>query len=262
MAKIGAAVVTHNRLDYLKICLQKIQSQTWRDFDVLVINNNSGDGTKAYLQEQKDLYQIHLEENTGPAGGFYEAIHFFTEKGGYDYLWLMDDDLFPAKDCLEELVKAAEDNRLMYPCVRDKGFNSVKYPGWYGFLLPVNLALKAGLPMKELFFWVEDTEYIQYRIEQKLKSPIKRVPRAKVVHFTHTTKARKPWRYYYEVRNMLYYRLYVQEGRQFMRGFKILRSGAKLFLLSVKSGNPDNVLHFCRGLKDGLFGKIGKTVEP
>lgn len=262
MIKIGVAVVTHNRLDYLKICLHKIQSQTFKNFDVLVVNNNSNDGTKEFLFTTDTVFNINLEENTGPAGGFHEAIKFFTERGGYDFLWLMDDDLFPAKDCLEELLIGAEKNMLLYPIVRDKGCKSVKFPGWYGFLLPTEIALRAGLPLKELFFWVEDTEYIQYRIEQKLRCPIKWVTRAKAVHFTHIKRSRKPWRFYYEIRNMIYYRLYIQSGKKMKRTKKIAKTTVKLFLLALISKNPKNVQYFCKGFIDGIRGKIGKTVEP
>lgn len=43
---------------------------------------------------------ITLPENMGGAGGFHEGIKYAFEHG-FDYIWLMDDDGFPAETCLE-----------------------------------------------------------------------------------------------------------------------------------------------------------------
>ncbi|RDV16135.1 glycosyltransferase [Pontibacter diazotrophicus] len=262
MDKIGVAVVTFNRLKYLQICLQKISNQTYKNFDVLVVNNNSDDGTKEFLLTQ-DLAQIHLDDNTGPAGGFHEAIKYFLEKQDYDYLWLMDDDVFPAADCLEHLLGAREEHSIFYPYIRTKDLKSITYPGWSGFLLPIGITRQAGLPIKELFYWSEDTEYIQHRIRDQLGCKIKFVPKAKVVHFTTKSRKKRAWGYYYEVRNMLYMRLYVKE-RTALRAFKLVRSWVKLLgaIILREDNKLEKIKWFLRGTVHGITKKLGKTIDP
>jgi hypothetical protein len=52
------------------------------------------------------LQRIHLEENTGGAGGFRAGTEAAYLQG-FDRIWLIDDDVVPAPDCLALLM--AED---------------------------------------------------------------------------------------------------------------------------------------------------------
>lgn len=100
MKKVLAVVVTYNRLELLKRCIEHIATQSFRP-DILIINNSSPDGTAAYLQEQ----QIdHITQpNGGSSAGWHRGIEE-AQKRGYDYVWLMDDDGFPDSKALELLV--------------------------------------------------------------------------------------------------------------------------------------------------------------
>ena len=46
---VACIVVTFNRLPLLKKCLNSIRNQTNKDFDIIVVNNGSTDGTKEWL---------------------------------------------------------------------------------------------------------------------------------------------------------------------------------------------------------------------
>ncbi|MCB9217968.1 MAG: glycosyltransferase family 2 protein [Ignavibacteriales bacterium] len=96
-----AVVVTYNRLELLKECVQALRNQTRKLDEIIVVNNDSIDGTKEWLDEQKDLTKIH-QENLGGAGGFHNGMKAAYEKG-YDWIWLMDDDCLPEIDALENL---------------------------------------------------------------------------------------------------------------------------------------------------------------
>ena len=39
-------IVTYNRLSDLKICVETVRKQTYKYFNILVVNNGSTDGTK------------------------------------------------------------------------------------------------------------------------------------------------------------------------------------------------------------------------
>ena len=51
---------------------------------------------------------IRPEENLGGAGGFHAGVEAAYEQG-YDRIWLMDDDVVPAPDCLDVLMAVDED---------------------------------------------------------------------------------------------------------------------------------------------------------
>ena len=52
--KILAVIVTYNRVNDLKNCVNSLRRQTYKYFDILVVNNGSIDGTKEYLDCQND----------------------------------------------------------------------------------------------------------------------------------------------------------------------------------------------------------------
>lgn len=262
--KIGVVILTCNRLKLLKITICKVLSQTTKPIEVLVVDNNSKDGTKEYLDTLNTVTKLHLDENTGPAGGFYEGIKYFAESTPVDYVWMMDDDFFPFDSCLEILLNAIDQETIVFPYIREKDFASRKQPGWWGVLIPMPIIKKVGYPRKDFFFWSEDTEYLISRIREKYKFSAKWIPAAKGVHFTVREKNhRRPWRYYYEVRNMLYMRLYVRE-RTLLRFYKMLRSWLLLFgsIIIKEDDKFEKMKLFMLGTFHGISKKLGKTIDP
>lgn len=51
-----------------------------------------------------EVHYVWMPENTGGAGGFHEGMKR-ASAAGFDWLWLMDDDLLTAPDALEALVR-------------------------------------------------------------------------------------------------------------------------------------------------------------
>jgi len=100
--RICAVVVTHNRLTLLQECIESLRNQTRSLDEIIVVNNDSKDGTKEWLNNQKDLTSIH-QENLGGAGGFYNGIKAAYEMG-YDWIWCMDDDCLPTAIALQQLL--------------------------------------------------------------------------------------------------------------------------------------------------------------
>lgn len=112
--KICTVVVTYNRYELLKECLDALLEQTYKT-DILVVNNASSDGTDEQIKEDgylenKNLIYKKLDKNLGGAGGFYYGVKFAQEQN-YDYVWLMDDDAEPDLNTLEGLVKNIDDSK-------------------------------------------------------------------------------------------------------------------------------------------------------
>ena len=101
--KILAGVLTYNRLNLLKRCLLNIRNQSLKPTNILVINNGSTDGTEEYLNQNKDIIKIN-KNKSGSAEGWFEMINYALIYN-YDYIWMMDDDGYPAFNSLEKLEK-------------------------------------------------------------------------------------------------------------------------------------------------------------
>jgi rhamnopyranosyl-N-acetylglucosaminyl-diphospho-decaprenol beta-1,3/1,4-galactofuranosyltransferase len=110
---VAVVVVTYNRADLLGRTLDGLAAQTHEPDAVIVVDNASEDHTREVLDTHHGLklQRIHLETNTGGAGGFRAGVHSAYEQG-FDRIWLMDDDVVPAPDCLAVLM-AQDDACLM-----------------------------------------------------------------------------------------------------------------------------------------------------
>ena len=115
--KIGVIIVTYNRLDKLKIALESYEKQTEKPKYILVVNNNSTDNTKEYLEqewktEKSEIEKkvVNLDRNTGGSGGFHEGLKNSLQLDA-DWIWVADDDAYPNKDAFELAKKYVEEHK-------------------------------------------------------------------------------------------------------------------------------------------------------
>ena len=52
--KVTAVVVTYNRLNLLKECVTALVGQSYKDMDILIVDNKSTDSTRDYLEHISD----------------------------------------------------------------------------------------------------------------------------------------------------------------------------------------------------------------
>ena len=173
MNRIACVVVTYNRLNLLKKCIEALNRQTYKDFDLIIVNNGSTDGTEEWLNSIKNI-DILSQSNTGGSGGFHNGIQYAYNKG-YDYFWIMDDDGVPEQNCLEKLVTVAEsgfhyvapmlytnDKRSHWPYLLNINRKILSHGGgpFNAILLSKVLIECVGLPNKHYFIWGDEFEFL------------------------------------------------------------------------------------------------------
>ena len=117
MSKIAIVIVTYNGRQYLADCFSTIEKQTKKLEEIIIIDNNSTDGTQEYLKNlslslagQAGGIKIKLilnQKNLGFAKANNQGMETAL-KDGVDYIFLLNQDTRLAENCLEELLKAAE----------------------------------------------------------------------------------------------------------------------------------------------------------
>jgi GT2 family glycosyltransferase len=102
---VAVVVVTYNRAALLTRMLAGLAALDTRPDAVIVVDNASTDHTATVLAGVQDLplQVITAEENLGGAGGFHAGLEAAYDQG-YDRIWLVDDDVVPAPDCLDVLM--------------------------------------------------------------------------------------------------------------------------------------------------------------
>lgn len=237
---ICAVVVTYNRKELLCECIEALLAQTYKEFDILVVDNHSTDGTKEAVEKYAAvLNYTDTGNNLGGAGGFQYGIRQATNLK-YDYIWLMDDDCIASPEALSKFIDMANDiefgflaSKVLWTdgslCTMNiqrqgltaklSSFEESKVPvsmsTFVSLFIPTRVVAKVGLPIKEFVIWTDDLEYTR-RISRQY--PCYVVPESVVVHKTKKNTGAnialdsedRIDRYRYAYRNEVY--LYRREG--------------------------------------------------
>jgi rhamnopyranosyl-N-acetylglucosaminyl-diphospho-decaprenol beta-1,3/1,4-galactofuranosyltransferase len=228
MKTVAAVVVTFNRLDDLKKCLESLRAQTRPPDQIIVVNNGSTDGTTSWLEQQPSLHVV-IQSNQGGAGGFATGIRLGFE-GGYDGIWCMDDDCLATPDALANLLASPNIGPAIKNCISISTRDSTELAFYVdrpnrsyrkvsdmvdvdlvygvaslfnGTLISAEVVEKIGLPDKKLFIWGDEVEYMTRAL--KMGFPVVTVTKAVFYHPPSFDRKGIPWpaawKQYYAVRN-------------------------------------------------------------
>lgn len=109
---ISVMVLCYNYAHLLMKALDAIARQTFRDFEIVMINNDSTDNTEEVYRNFKEsnpdisMTYVHVHPNEGPIHGWNEAFPY--AKGVYILFNDADDWMEP--NCLELLAKKAKES--------------------------------------------------------------------------------------------------------------------------------------------------------
>lgn len=270
--RVMAVVLTFDARPALEDCLAAIRSQTHPVDTILVVDNASSEPVDDLVAATPCTTLLRLSDNRGPAGGYAEGLGAFL-KSDATRAWVMDDDCVPAPDALaaQLAITWRAPVVLAHMVDRDSGEN-VDTLGWCGVLLAREVVETVGVPDPALFWWNEDTEYLEWRIP-RAGFRVERCADAEVsVRRTRSDAAKPAWKYYYEARNQVYYRLVTQRlsSRPVLRYLsrrvrygRAIRSVGKLAARSVlreRTQRGRKLAMVCRGTVDGVRGRLGRTV--
>jgi glycosyltransferase involved in cell wall biosynthesis len=104
--KVSVIIPVYNVENYLAECIDSVLDQTFRNFEIIAINDGSTDGSMEVLEKYKDKVRIFNQPNQGVALTLNRGI---AEASG-DYIAFIDGDDLWKKDKLEIQVGILEDN--------------------------------------------------------------------------------------------------------------------------------------------------------
>lgn len=108
--KVSFVIPVYKVERYLDSCLKSIMNQTYRDIEIILVDDGSPDTCPAlcdkYANEDSRIKAVHKIN-----GGLSDARNFGTKYATGDYLIYLDsDDFWMHDDDLEKLVQVAIDN--------------------------------------------------------------------------------------------------------------------------------------------------------
>jgi len=106
-------IVNWNGKHHLDDCLNSLRQQTFKDFEIVLVDNGSQDGSVAYLQEHyPEVRIIELPDNQG----FCKPNNLVMEQTRNPYICLLNNDTKLDPECLAALVQTMEEGPQIGIC--------------------------------------------------------------------------------------------------------------------------------------------------
>ena len=224
------------------------------------------------------IYYVKMKQNTGGAGGFHEGVKL-SYKLGFDWIWLMDDDVEPAINAHEEIDKykkifsCMQCNRinldgtqfnweqLYFPylnisipknTLKNKNFSLVNTCSFEGFFLKRDVIEVVGLPPKDYFIRWDDLIY-GYQCSEKFEIALLR--NAILKRKLNLKKNLNNFSVYYELRNRIITRRIINKQIQISKKFAFIAVALEIYAICniLLKWNLSKLVIF-KAIRDG-YGK-------
>jgi GT2 family glycosyltransferase/tetratricopeptide (TPR) repeat protein len=104
--KVSIVLLALNKVEYTRKCIESIQNNCKQNYELILVNNGSTDGTAAYFDSIPGAIVIHNPQNLGVAKGWNQGI----KKASGTYLLILNNDTIVAPGTIENLVRAAHNH--------------------------------------------------------------------------------------------------------------------------------------------------------
>ena len=136
--KFSIVIPTYNRATFLPKAIESVLSQTYTDWELIIVDDGSTDNTKDVVSQYGDsriryVYQQNAERSAARNNGIMHAMG--------DYICFMDSDEYLYSERLEELSNAIKNNSNSIACyytdIRFEGYKKYIRTGKY-FQFPID----------------------------------------------------------------------------------------------------------------------------
>lgn len=149
--KIFIVIPVFNKIEYTLNCLSSLQGQTYANYETIVVDDHSSDGTTVQINQKfPEVTVLHGDGNLWWTGGTNMGIAYALKTAtDHDFVLTLNNDLEINKDYLEQLVKVYEQCQ---PCLVGSVSVNIQKPEQVEFL-GIKSSLITGkrrLPIKEM----------------------------------------------------------------------------------------------------------------
>lgn len=103
--KVTVIIPNYNGKHFMQPCLRSLEKQTCMDFQILVVDNCSTDGSLEYMAEYyPDIEVLALDKNYG----FSRAVNVGIRHASTPYVILLNNDTTVEEHYIEEMIRAIE----------------------------------------------------------------------------------------------------------------------------------------------------------
>ena len=173
MVKYSFIVPVYNTSKYLKKCLDSLVKQTFKDFEIIIVNDGSTDNSSNIISKYQDTYR-NIKVINQKNQGLSMARNNGVKEANGEYLIFIDSDDYVEKNLLKEVDKEIKDAEVLrYQVISENedgnnkidfnekafdmvnGYQAFKYLSNYHFVEPA------------CFYAIEKTYYINNKFSFK-----------------------------------------------------------------------------------------------
>lgn len=107
MADVSIIILNFNGRQFLKDCLDSVLNQSFKDFEIIFVDNGSSDGSEEYVSREYNDERLKVV-STGKNLGFTGGNNFGLKHCKCDYIVLLNNDVIVDRNWLSELVNTIE----------------------------------------------------------------------------------------------------------------------------------------------------------
>lgn len=110
---VSAIITTHNRLELLKRAVESVRTQTYKNIELIVVDDKSDDGTREWCELQ-EFHYIHIPPQESRGGNYARNLGAKVSHGKY-LAYLDDDDYWlPEKTFLQVTLLETTGNEVAH----------------------------------------------------------------------------------------------------------------------------------------------------
>lgn len=109
--EFSVIVPVYNVEKYLKKCLDSLVNQTFKSFEIVIVNDGSTDNSQSIIDKYKEKYPNIIKSYQKTNGGLSDARNYGVEKSTGDFIIFVDSDDYINISLLEELDSIIKSNK-------------------------------------------------------------------------------------------------------------------------------------------------------
>ena len=107
-AKLAIVIPVFNQLHYTRQCVDCLNHAGVADEQIIIVNNDSTDGTKEFLATRSEIRAVHNETNRGCGFAWNQGAKLSTAT----WTIIANNDILVPPGCLEKLIRFAEEEKI------------------------------------------------------------------------------------------------------------------------------------------------------
>jgi hypothetical protein len=129
MPEVSIIILNYNGKQYLTECIDSVLNQSYKNFEIIFVDNGSTDGSVDFLKQKYKDKRLKIY-STGKNHGFTGGNNFGYHNSNGEFIVLLNNDTIAEKTWLEELIygmKNFENAGLVQPLVLTEGIPDKYY---------------------------------------------------------------------------------------------------------------------------------------